>query len=268
MKHTLLPFILLLVISVKSFSQLNKDSLKAELKKYTPVKHNNDFNAYTIRYLDKNKLIIYAISYNAKGEIDADFWGIAITHKKYDALGRCIEGRYYDINGKLHFSDWPPIDKTQYDAHNNKTIIDYFGEDEKQTNRFEYVYDSEGRIIEFKMFNKDLQIVHITQYEFKENGKVVLEKSFTGDNKIISDANGVAIYYKSYENEKREKIIEKRYLDIDGKLVLKKDQPSTIGYAIEIYIYELKKNWIKIEYFNQENIKVAEKWEWDSPLKK
>lgn len=267
MKNTVLLCLFLILIAGESLGQLNRDSIKAELNKYIPVKHKNDYNAYVIDYLTKDSLVVYKIPYNSKGEITADFWGIAFYINKYDEKGRYIEGRYYDINGKLHFSDWPPIDKTQYDLNNNTIRIDYFGEDEKQFGRFEYVYDSENRVIEFRDLNKDLQIDKITRYEYKENGKVVLEKSFTKDNKIISDRYGIAIYYKAYQDEKREKIIEKKYLDADGNLVLKKNASATIEYAIETYTYGLKKDWIKIEYYNQKNEKVGETWQWDPPIK-
>ena len=132
MKKALYLFLLSFAFIPVFAQTLNIDSLKKELVNYTQIKSSNQWNAYTIKYLNEDSLVVFEIPYNSAGEIDKDIWGLAFYYNKYDANGCPIEKRYYDVNGKLHFTDWPPVIKITYDDQGRKIRQDYFGEDEKR----------------------------------------------------------------------------------------------------------------------------------------
>lgn len=264
MIYKTLSFLFLILFPVNVIGQdLNIDSLKKELENYIWVKSSNDWNAYTIKYMNKDSLVVYEIPYNRNGEIENDIWDLAFYCYRYDKKGRNIENRYYDIDGKLHFTDWPPIVKTEYDDKDRKIRADYFGEDEKLVSRFEYEYDEQDREIEFRDYNKDLKLEDITKTEYRDDGKIIIETFFDNQNKLMSNDFGVSLFYSKYLTNNREQLLEKRFLDADEKLVNITDKVTKKEYAKIVYSYGLRESWIKVEYFDSNNKFVGETWQYD-----
>ena len=171
MKRHLSIIILIIIIQQIGLCQINLDSLKIELEKtFIQERSGNDWNAYTIKYLNQDSLVRFVIPFNRKDEIEESIWGIALSDFKYDEKGREIERRYYDKKGMLHFSDWPPIIKIYYDDKDQIIRKDYFGTTEKPVSgfaRLEIDYNNEGEVIEERMYNG----------EYKLNGNRAIRQS-------------------------------------------------------------------------------------------
>lgn len=97
MKKHLSIIMLLFLIHQSGLCQINLDALKIEFEKiYIQERSGNDWNAYTIKYLNKDSLVRFVIPFNRKDEIEESIWGIALSEYKYDEKEREIERRYYN----------------------------------------------------------------------------------------------------------------------------------------------------------------------------
>lgn len=247
-------------------AQINLDSLKAELEKtHIQVKSSNDWNAYTIKYLDKDSLVRHVIPYDKDGEIEESIWGIALSSYNYDSQGREIERRYYDSKGNLHFSDWPPIIKLDYNKQGLLWRKAYYGEDEKILEGLaiiEFQYDKDGDIIEDKTLNGNLESTRITRFEYNKEKNVVIETNYDENTKFISRQK---LLYKTRD---REIILEVHNLDQSDNYMEVKHATSNKYYSVMKYSYDFKPNWVKIELLDKDLNKVHEYSQYVSSKKK
>ena len=254
-KHILTTLASILIIS-QANAQINLDSLKTALEKtHIQVKGSNDWNAYTIQYLDQDSLLKHEIPYSREGKIQESIWGIALTSYSYDKQGREIERRYYDAKGNLHFSDWPPIIKRAYNKEGQLWRKTYYGEDEKILEglaRFEFRYDDDGDIIEEKTLNGKLETTRLTKFEFNEGKNVVVESNYNDNSEFISRQKLI------YQTKERKKLLEMHHLDIDNNHIEIKHSSSKIDYSIMRINYNFEPNWVKIELLDKDSKKVHE----------
>ncbi len=274
MKNHLSIIGMIILIQQIGISQLSLDSLKIELeKKFVQERSGNDWNAYTIKYLNKDSLVRFIIPFNRKNEIEESIWGIALSEYKYDDKEREIERRYYDKNGVLHFSDWPPIIKIYYDDKDRIIRKDYFGTTEKPVSgfaRLEIDYNEEGEVKEERKYNGEYKLDGkraVTRFEYKDSNKVVIESRYNQDLELVINEN-VAYRKDKFLSKQREKILETRFLDKDKKLVEIEDSFSKIKYAIVKYTYPENKNGMEIKKYDSKMNLVNESWQYIPPKKK
>lgn len=266
MTKNILTFLAAVFISSYAEAQLNLDSLKVELEKtHIQVKSSNDWNAYTIKYLDQDSLVRYIIPFSRDGKIEESIWGIALSSYNYDDQDREIERRYYDSKGNLHFSDWPPIIKLEYNKQGLLWRKTYYGENEKILDglaRFEFQFDEDGDIVEDKTLNGQLEPIRLTRFEYNEEKDVVIETKYKGNNEFLSRQKLV------YQTKARENILEVHNLDSSDNYIEIKHRTSDKLYSIMSYNYDFKPNWVKIELLDKDLNKVHEYSQYVPPKKK
>lgn len=266
MTKNILIALAIVITSIHSNAQINLDSLKVELEKtHIQVRSSNDWNAYTIKYLDEDSLVRHIIPFNQDGGIEESIWGIALSSYAYDNEGREIERRYYDSKGNLHFSDWPPIIKLEYNKQGLLWRKTYYGEDEKILDgvaRVEFLYDKDGDVIEDKTLNGKLEPTRITRSAYNDEKSVVIETNYDGSNEFISKKKFV------YKTKDREIILEVHNLDKSDDYIEVNHSISNKLYSIMAYNYDFKPNWVKIELLDKDLNKVHEYSQYVPPKKK
>lgn len=263
-KNHLLPLFLFFTLGVNA--QISLDSLKLELeKKYTSTKASNDWNAYTIKYLDGDSLTRFILSFDEEGQVEEDIWSIALSAYEYDSLGRGIERRYYGINGKLYFSDWPPIIRINYHQNGKKSAERYFDVDDKPLKKYaetQYDYDIYGNVIEERMVNDELLPMgarSIHRYEYKNDGKTVVDAFFNENGELFLDENH-GYTETTYKTSKRDTVVELRYLDAKKEPTMVEDYGGRSHCAIR-YTYGLKAGFKKAERLDTKNKVIDVTWE-------
>ena len=222
--------ILLLFFSVPTYSQvmLDLDSLKTELdKRYKPQKETGGWANHKLIYSNEAGKPEFSLALDREGKPAEGAFGITLTMYKYDNKGRVKERRYYGPNGKLHFSDWPPVIKEYYAENGKPSRKDYFGEDGQPISSFcrlEIDYNKEGDPVEERMFDWEGKYVLkgdrcVTRFEYSEGGRVVTESRYNG-NGDLNAADGVAYTVETYRSSARELLLEKKYLDESGAPVM------------------------------------------------
>ncbi len=264
LKYFLLPVLLLFSITVSA--QINLDSLKLELdKNYLSAMASNDWNAYTIKYLDKDSLTRFVLSFDSDGKVEEDIWSIALSSYEYDSLGRDIERRYYDINGKLYFSDWPPIIRITYHENGKVSAERYFDVDDKPIKKYaetQYDYDDQGNVLEIRIVDDKLHPMgdrSIHRFTYKNEGKTVLEAYFNEDGELFLDDNH-GYTETTYITSKRDTVIGIRYLDAKKEPTMVEDYGGRSHCAVR-YTYGMKAGFKKAERLDTKNKVIDVTWE-------
>lgn len=261
-----------LFLSTALDAQINLDSLRTESEReYIPKRSSNGWNAYTILYLNEDSLVFYEIPFNHQDEIEEDIWGIALISNRYDKMGRVIETRYFDRNGNLTFTDWPPI--IQY-SYNKRGLLEskmYLNKNEEPVSsyaRLEIDYDDDGDQIEDRMYDGDFNLTDencITRYEYNKEKNEVTRSRYNKDNDL-HDPLGWAYLVEKFETDERQVLIERRYLDRNRQLTNGNNR-SKQNYAIIRYKHGLRANWIKLEHYDENDQFIKETWQY-APAKK
>lgn len=213
------------------------------------MRSSNDWNAYTVKYLDQDSLVKYIIPYNSDGEVEENIYGIALSSYSYDEQGREIERRYYDSEGKLHFSDWPPIIKLEYNEKGLVRRKTYYGEDEKimmNLARFEFEYDEDGDIIVDKIYNGKLELIRSKNLEYNTSKNVVIESNYEENNEFVSR------YKIVYETNGRERMLELHHFNESNEYIEIENKTSGEFYSVMVFHYDFKPNWAKVELLDKD----------------
>lgn len=163
--------------------------------------------------------------------------------------GTWIEGRYYDIDGKLTLrnDNGYAVIKNEYDEYGQRIKEYYYGEDGEsliisskyQCAGFIFDYDEKGnkkyvRYINTEkepMVRRDLGYASMA-LEYDNVGNKISEAYFDIDGQpVVCKDGGYASYVSEYENVK---CMETRYYDRKGRLTLRKDE----GYAVVKNTYD------------------------------
>ena len=213
------------------FSQLcigqsiNIDSLYKTIKtthRYEKFPH--DWNDHLLKFYNQENLVVYILRFDENNKIDESIGGIALSMFLYDSLGRSIEDRYYNKQGKLQKSDWPPILKTTYNEQGQIFSKTYYGEDNKPMSvlaKIEFYYDSTGKVIEERSFDENFKLtgpVCITKFEYNEKNNIVYISEYDNAYKIHL-RRGYAYEVEVYESSKRKNLLERFYLDINKEKI-------------------------------------------------
>ena len=264
-KNYLFP-VFVVLCGFSSSAQMNLDSLKTELEKiYIQERGSNDWNAYIIKYLDSDSLSRYILSFNSDGEVEESIWSIALEAHQYDSLGRNVESRYYDINGQLYFSDWPPIIRKEYYLNGKIAAKSYFDIDEKPVKNYarnEYVYDDRGNLIESRMLNAELLSPgerSVTRYEYSNDDKTVTTSYHNGKGDISLN-DSTAFTQESYVSSKREKLLSVKTFDQHMKPSSRNEFNGNDFHEIR-YTYDLRPGYRKAEWFDLDQKLVYEGWQ-------
>ena len=171
-----------------SFSQINIDSLKSELKNFEQIKYPQSefYDFYIIKYIDIDSLILFEVKHSIDGEIAEYLYGPSIISYKYDNKKRCIEKQKFDKYGQLKNFESPPMVVFGYDENNNITKIDYFNKYKQRVGRSEFVFDTNGNEIEYKILDKNLKIEKIIRTEYKDNGRIKITKYYDENDNLIN----------------------------------------------------------------------------------
>lgn len=246
--------------------QLNIDSLKANLISYHQVKVDESSpyseHAYSVLYMNDDSLVLYKIPYDETGKITSDGWGLSIYQYKHDFEGREIEVRYFDKDGKLYFTDWRPIIATEYDKRGNKRFVKYYGANEELLSVFESRYDRKSREIKKLIFDDSLQLERVTKTQYKEKGKVVIKSRYDASGNLLQQNSGVSKYYYRYQTLEHKILLERRFLDANGKPFDITDDSGRKYYKV-LYTYGLKENWVKLSHFDSEGNSTGESWRFE-----
>ncbi len=274
MKNYLLFIAIFTLIQQAALCQMNLDSLKNELEgSFVEEMGSNDWNAYVIRYLDKDSLVKYVIPFDKDGAIEEDVWGIALTEYKYDDKNREVQRRYFNREGALHFSDWPPVIRIYYDDKDRVTKEEYLGINEEPVisfSKIEFKYNFKGELLEERMYGETFDRIGekaITRFAYEDSSRVVIASEYTHSGELVVSEN-VAYRSDEYLTSERKKLIETRFLDKNMELTGIVDIFSEDKYAIARYSYPPGENRMKLEKFDSKMVLISESWQYLPPSNK
>ena len=259
----------LLSVGTLSSAQIDLDSLKLELEKtHIQVRGSNNWNAYIIKYLNKDSLTEYTIPFDREGNIDESIFGIAMTHYEHDEIHRHKVHRYYDKYGKLHFGDWPPIIVYTYNDSGQLANYAYYVNEWQPVKQFaktSYIYNKFGDVVEERKFDYDTSYVlrgmySIERYAYKNDRRTVTKTYHDSVGNLSLGRLGYYMEETTYKSKQREIVLETRYLDQTGALMDVPDRPLNTVHAMKKYIYDLRRGFVKIELYNAKGELVSERW--------
>ncbi len=263
--------LLLMFISVSASAQFNIDSLRFLVKgnyilKSIPKKTKS--KTIRVEYINHDSLLCFVFTQNEKEEVVEDIMGIALSEYKYDSKHRMTELKYYNEKGELSFSETPPILKIEYDSLDRIISRSFFIDNSytpvKGGARIEYDYNQFGDLTEERAYNENKELRKnspITKYEYLDDRKTQIERRYDKDTVLIVTAE-IAAKCDRFETNKREKLIERKFLGVNKNLVVRKDYSSGLEYSILKYEYGLKPEYVKVVMYDKNMKKINESWQY------
>lgn len=218
------------------FSQIDVEKLENQLSNYKLV----DSSATVLSLVKKtfvsiDSMDVYRIIYNSNGHItNPPVMGNAILHDELDFQGRVVLSTPYLANGELSTSviyhyvyfDSIPMIQINHLAHNNQLA-----------SRLEKEFDLNGRLIEKRLYDKNLKLEWKVTFEFDDVKHLRIEKSYDSLSNIEVNECGVAVKVQKFPASGYEEnylyFLEESFYDIDMNLV---DCSKHYGYStIEPY---------------------------------
>lgn len=236
------------------------------------IRGTNGWNAYTIKYLDQDSLLRAELSFDRSDQIEESIWGIALSMFEYDQKGRQVEKRYYDAQGQLYFSDWPPIIRLYYDEEDRIIRKDYFGKTAKPVSgyaRIEFDYDMDGELVEERQYDGQYKLRAgraIKRMSYENEGKTRITTYYDQNKELLID-KGIATYHETFRTANRAYILERRFLGEDGQLVETEDTFSGLRFALVRFHYGESSQGVRIEKFDAQMNLVNESWQYVPPQK-
>lgn len=217
-------------------SQLNIEELNKQLASYTLVdSRTTAFSLIQKTFASPDSLELYRIIYNSDGSItNPPVYGSAILHDKLDAFGRILHSFPYLANGETS-----PSITYQYVYFDSIPMvqINHLSNKGQLLSRMEKVFDQHDRLIEKRLYTKQLDLEWRDTYEFDDDKHLRFERSYDALSNLLVNECGVAIKVQKFPpsgyQEDRLTILEERFYDVDMQLV---DCSKHYGYSgIEPY---------------------------------
>lgn len=255
--RTLLFLTLSSILSYYSIGQLNIDSLYASVKSGKPIEtvENSRFKQKT--FYNESKNSTYQFSFDKKGNIVENDWGICLLTIKLDSIGRPSEKCSYGRDGNFAKNDSPPCVKIIYNDLDHMIRTDYYNSDLSFADRIEVYYDSIGREIALIGYDKNLKMNTKQTTEFLDNENAWLKKFYNSNNELTENDCGVSIWY-TRTNKLNGFEVERRYLDKNSKLVDCTHEDPELKYAYNVATQIGNSNEWKMTYYTKKGEIVRE----------
>lgn len=194
MKRYILTFIILLQLAVQA--QNSPDWLDKMLVGCEPTDSILLDNSDVLIYSSPNGLVNYTVNYDKSGRIRDDLAiGFAVQKKELDSIGREVVLAYYNANGLLQ--NIPFVGR----VYTERIYIDslrtvrtnYKFQNDSLESAVERVYDVSQREVEIRYFDKNLNHLKRTIFEFDDETSTRLERNYDVNSDLIHNESGVAI---------------------------------------------------------------------------